>query len=132
VRQIRKQGGTAIAIQTDIKQWKAIQALFDFAESELGGVDLAVLNAGVSLDHNTVEDSDMAAWEETLHTNLLGTYYCAKAAIPTMKKQGGGKIVTIGSGMGHKGSVGVRHIAVQRRGCGCSPAFSRSNSGNTT
>ena len=92
VRQVREEDGTAIALQTDITQWNGVQKLFDFAESELGGVDIAVLNAGVSLDRNVVEESDPAAWEETLRTNLLGTYYCAKAAIPGMKKRGGGKI----------------------------------------
>ena len=62
-----------------------------------------MLNAGVNLNHNAVEDSDPAAWEETIRTNLLGAYYCARAAIPAMKKRGGGKIITIGSGMGHRG-----------------------------
>ena len=103
VRQIREEEGTAIALQTDITRWSAVEELFDFAESEIGGIDMAVLNAGVSLDRKVVEESDPEAWEETLRTNLLGTYYCAKAAIPGMKKRGGGKIITIGSGMGHKG-----------------------------
>ena len=102
-RRIRGEGGTAVAFQTDITQWPAVQALFDFSESELGGIDIAVLNAGVNLNHNAVEDSDPAAWEETIRTNLLGAYYCARAAIPAMKKRGGGKIITIGSGMGHRG-----------------------------
>ncbi len=102
-RRIRGEGGTAVSFQTDITQWPAVQALFDFAESELGGIDIAVLNAGVNLNHGAVEDSDPAAWEETIRTNLLGAYYCARAAIPAMKKRGGGKIITIGSGMGHRG-----------------------------
>ena len=103
VAQIREEGGTAISFQTDITQWGAVQALFDFADSELDGIDIVVLNAGTNLDRRTVEESDPAAWEATLRTNLLGTFYCAKAAIPIMKKRGGGKIITVGSGMGHKG-----------------------------
>ena len=103
VREIRGEGGTAVAFQADVRQRQAVGALFDFSESELGGIDIAVLNAGVNLNHNAVEDSDPAAWEETIRTNLLGAYYCARAAIPAMKKRGGGKIITIGSGMGHRG-----------------------------
>ena len=100
--QIREEGGKAVSITTDVAQWDDARKLFDFADSELGGIDVAVLNAGISLDHKTVEESDPVAWEETLRTNLLGAYFCAKAAIPVMKQRGG-KIITTGSGMGHKG-----------------------------
>ncbi len=116
VRQIRQEGGTAIALQTDITQWGAVQELFDFAESELGGIDIAVLNAGANFDRKVVEESDPTAWEETLRTNLIGTYYCAKAAIPAMKNQGGGKIITIGSGMGHKGVAGSSAYSCSKAG----------------
>ncbi len=50
-----------------------------------------------------MEGSDPDAWEETIRTNLIGAYYCARAAIPAMKQRGGGKIITIGSGMGQRG-----------------------------
>ncbi len=103
VREIRGEGGTAVAFQADVRQRQAVGALFDFAAAEFAGIDIAVLNAGVNLDHGAVEGSDPAAWEETIRTNLLGAYYCARAAIPGMKRRGGGKIVTIGSGMGHRG-----------------------------
>ena len=103
VREIRGEGGTAVAIQADVRQQGAVQGLFDFAEAELDGIDIAVLNAGVNLHHGSVEGSDPDAWEETIRTNLLGAYYCARAAIPGMKRRGGGKIITIGSGMGHRG-----------------------------
>ena len=54
--------------------------------------------------------------EETLRTNLIGTYYCAKAAILAMKNQGGGKIITIGSGMGHKGVAGSSAYSCSKAG----------------
>ena len=103
VREIRGEGGTAVSFLADVRQQDAVHALFEFAESELNGIDIAVLNAGVNLDRGPVEGGDPAAWEETIRTNLLGGYYCARAAIPAMKRRGGGKIITIGSGMGHNG-----------------------------
>lgn len=102
-REIRAEGGTAVAFQADVRQQNAVQALFEFAEAELSGIDIAVFNAGVNLDQGSVEGGDPAAWEDTIRTNLLGAYYCARAAIPAMKRRGGGKIITIGSGMGHNG-----------------------------
>lgn len=103
VQEIRGEGGTAVAIRADVSDWDDVLALFDFAESQLPGIDIAVLNAGVNVDHGSVECGDPAAWEETIRINLLGAYYCARAAIPALKRRGGGKIITIGSGMGHRG-----------------------------
>ena len=103
VGEVRAEGGTAVAFQADVRQQESVQALFEFAEAELSGIDIAVLNAGVNLDRGPVEGGDPAAWEETIRTNLLGAYYCARSAIPAMKRRGGGKIITIGSGMGHRG-----------------------------
>ena len=116
VREIRGEGGTAAAIQADVRQQGAVQGLFDFAEAEFAGIDIAVLNAGVNLDHGAVEGSDPAAWEETIRTNLLGAYYCARAAIPAMRKRGGGKIITIGSGMGHRGFAGSSAYCCSKAG----------------
>ena len=115
-QQIRDEGGTAVAMQTDITQWDSVQQLFTRADAELGGIDVVVLNAGVSLEHGVVEESDPTAWEETLRTNLVGAYYCAKAAIPVLKKRGSGKIITIGSGMGHKGETGGSAYSCSKAG----------------
>jgi 3-oxoacyl-[acyl-carrier protein] reductase len=65
-------------------------------------LDILVINAGISVDRRTVEASVSDDWRRTIETNLFGAYYCAKAAIPFMKEHGG-KIITIGSGLGHKG-----------------------------
>ena len=116
VAQIREEGGTAVSFQTDVTQWGAVEELFDFADSELGGIEIVVLNAGTNLDRRTVEESDPAAWEATLRTNLLGTYYCAKAAIPALKRRGRGKIITVGSGMGHKGFAGSSAYCCSKAG----------------
>ena len=115
-QQIQAEGGTAISIHADVTQWNSVQQLFESADAELGGIDLVVLNAGASLDHNVVEESDPTAWEETLRTNLVGTYYCAKAAIPSLRKRGSGKIITLGSGMGHKGAAGGSAYSCSKAG----------------
>ena len=50
-----------------------------------------------------VAASDPAEWWQTIETNLKGAYLCCRAAIPALRACGAGKIITIGSGMGHKG-----------------------------
>ena len=49
-----------------------------------------------------VEGSDPQEWWRVLEVNLLEAYLCARAAIPHLKAQGSGKIITIGSGMGQR------------------------------
>ena len=61
-----------------------------------GGLDILIANAGVHICHDTVVNSDQAAWWQTLETNLFGTYLCCRAAIPHLKTSAGGKIITIG------------------------------------
>jgi len=50
-----------------------------------------------------VAESNLADWQGTLDINLTGAYNTVQAAIPALRARGGGKIIMIGSGMGHNG-----------------------------
>ena len=101
--EIERAGGKSLVVQADVTDFEATEDLFAETAKAFGGVDIVFINAGVHLDRNLVEESDTERWKETLETNLVGAYYCAKSAIPYMKRRGSGKIITIGSGMGHDG-----------------------------
>ncbi len=103
VAQIRATGGQAIAAAADIGKEPEVAALFSAAADHFGGLDILVANAGVHLARTSVEESDPQVWWQTLETNVFGAYLCCRAAIPLLRARGGGKIITIGSGMGHKG-----------------------------
>ena len=102
-REITDRGGLAIAVEADVCDYASVETLFRKAAEELGGIDILVINAGTNLDRRTVEESVIADWQKTVETNLFGAYYCAKAVIPYLKQRGGGKIITLGSGIGHRG-----------------------------
>ena len=68
-----------------------------------GGLDILVINAGGNFERKVVEESDPDTWQAIVDVNLLGAYYCAQAAIPYFKQRGAGKIITVGSGLGHRG-----------------------------
>ena len=104
--QISAAGGTAMAHAVDVTDPEAVEALFDHAARELGGIDILVATAGGNFTTDPVEDSDPGAWNEILSVNLMGAYYCIRSAIPHMKRRRGGKIITLGSGMGHNGRAG--------------------------
>lgn len=99
---IEAAGGQALAIVVDVASHDSVQALFDQTCERFGGVDIAVVNAGVSPQNRLVAESDPLLWKQTIDVNLTGAFYTARAAIAPMRKRGGGKIIFIGSGMGHR------------------------------
>lgn len=113
--QINERGGKAAAVQTDVTSLESVQRLFKQVKDAFGAVDLLVINAGVNKDRKLVEASDPHNWTETIQVNLIGAYYCAHSAIPLMKLRGG-KIITIGSGIGHKGRLGSSAYACSKAG----------------
>ncbi len=101
---MRLAGGDTVAKVTDVTHPQSVSDLFEFAQTTFGGLDIVIINAGISGAHTTVEDSDPEQWKQVIDTNLFGAYYTAKAAIPHLRARGGGKIIMIGSGMGHRGA----------------------------
>ncbi len=116
VSEIEHRGGRGVAVVVDVTHQPAVDALFAQAAARFGGIDIVVVNAGVSRDPRTVEASIPEDWRATIEVNLFGAYYCAKAAIPYLKARGGGKIIMIGSGMGHRSNGGSSAYACSKAG----------------
>ena len=116
VGEIESLGGRGLAVQTDVTDLGSVEFMFKAADDTLGGIDIVVINAGGNREANRVENSDTDNWVATIQLNLVGAYYCAKAVIPYLKARGGGKIITIGSGMGHQGRVGSSAYASSKSG----------------
>lgn len=115
-RQITRHGGKAIVAQTDVTELDDVERMHETAAERFGGIDIVVVNAGGNLERNRIEDSDPDAWTDTIDLNLKGAYYTAKSAIPYLKRRGGGKIITIGSGIGHNGRVSSSAYACAKAG----------------
>lgn len=116
VRDISAGGGRGLAVPTDVTQQAAVRSLVQTTVETFGGLDIMVINAGGNVERRRVEESQAGAWRATLEVNLVGAYYCAQAAIPYLKQRGAGKIITIGSGIGHRGQVGNSAYACSKAG----------------
>ena len=116
VQKIQSLGGQSVAVQTDVTQLESVQHLLATVVEHFGGLDILVINAGGSYDPRNVEDSHSEDWQATLQVNLVGAYYCAHTAIPYLKQRGAGKIITIGSGLGHRGKAGGSAYACSKAG----------------
>jgi 3-oxoacyl-[acyl-carrier protein] reductase len=116
VKAIKAQGGQAIAVQTDVTRLEDVEHMYQVTADTFGGIDIVVVNAGGNLENSRIEESQAANWVATIDLNLTGAYYCTRNAIPYLKRRGGGKIITIGSGMGHHGRPGSSAYACAKAG----------------
>lgn len=91
-----KFGVQAIGINMDVSDEPNIQAGIKQAIDEFGKVNVLVNNAGVNI-RKMPEEYNVEEWDWILNINLRGPFLCAKAIYPSMKANGGGKIINIGS-----------------------------------
>jgi 3alpha(or 20beta)-hydroxysteroid dehydrogenase len=97
-------GERARYVHLDVTSEEAWFSVVEQVERELGHLDVLVNNAGI-LKFNALADTPLAEFREVLDVNLIGTFLGMKAAIPAMKRAGGGSIVNISSTEGLAGTV---------------------------
>ena len=86
----------ALAVPTDITDRAQVEALVRQALERFGAIDILVNNAGVGLS-GSVASLDPAAFQAIFATNVLGPLYAMQAAIPHLRKPGGGLIINVSS-----------------------------------
>ncbi len=89
---IQASGRCAVVIQADLSQPSACAALVDEAAAKLGGLDVLVNMASV-YRAQPFEELGEAEWHEGLSVDLGAAFFCARAAVPHMRKAGGGRII---------------------------------------
>ena len=114
VREIKKEGGYAHFIKTDVTNPTAVENLFKEIDDQYGKLDLAFNNAGVGGPMNRLVRQTMENWDLVINTNLRGVWLCLKQEIQQMLKQGGGAIVNTASTAGIGGSPGHGHLQCQQ------------------
>jgi NAD(P)-dependent dehydrogenase (short-subunit alcohol dehydrogenase family) len=97
---IRASGGEGHYCEGDVSNPEDVSWGVEQAAKEYGGLDILVNNAAVIGPARFLEDTDEAAWQKTVTTNLYGAFLCCRAAGLVMKERGSGKIINISSGLG--------------------------------
>jgi NAD(P)-dependent dehydrogenase (short-subunit alcohol dehydrogenase family) len=85
------------------------------AVDRFGGLDVLVNNAGVGILRNAA-DMPVAEWQQVIETNLSGVFYCVHAAIPHLRRRGGGWIINISSLAGKNPFVGGSAYCASKAG----------------
>ena len=98
VAELAATGAPSGFIALDVADPLSCRALVRQTVERFGRLDILVNNAGMSI-RKPPQDYAIVEWQAVLDTNLTGGFACAQAAYPMMKRQGGGKIINIGSMM---------------------------------
>jgi len=115
VESISHLGREAIAVEADIRDSTAAQAMVEKVTDKWGNVDILVNNAGINRDTLLLRMSD-DAWDDVINTNLRGAYLCTKFALKSMMRQEWGRIISISSITGIVGNIGQSNYAASKGG----------------
>jgi len=96
--------GNIVAMVADITSAQSNQAMIAAAEERFGGLDAVILNAAVAMG-GTIEDIAWEDFEKVISINLLGTALGIRAALPALRRRGGGSILVTSSTHGLTGEI---------------------------
>jgi NAD(P)-dependent dehydrogenase (short-subunit alcohol dehydrogenase family) len=100
-------------VRADVREPGAVSASVDEAVARLGGLDIAVLNAGVLAEATLSETTD-EQWDTVMSTNLVGPFRYARAALPALRATQGA-MVLIASDAGVWGETPIGAYSVSKR-----------------
>ena len=109
VRQIRDEGGTAMAVQADVAIEAQLQRMFAAVDAKFGRLNGLVNNAGVVDMPSRVDEMTVARLERMWTTNITSSFVCAREAVKRMSTKyggAGGSIVNLSSAAARMGSPG--------------------------
>ena len=102
--------------RVDISRSSQVEQMVEDTVSKFGRLDGLVNGAAILIRTPPLVDVEDVDWDLTMDTNLKGTFYCCKYAIPAMLEHGGGSIVNISSMSGVRGVAYSVPYAVSKAG----------------
>ena len=98
-QEIAAAGGEALTLECDVTNRGSVEHAVRAVEERFGKLSVVVNNAG-AVHTGTVEETSDDDWERIISVNLTGTFLLSRAAMPTLRRMGGGSIINIGSYLG--------------------------------
>ncbi|HWW49893.1 MAG TPA: SDR family oxidoreductase [Xanthobacteraceae bacterium] len=109
-------GGEASGIVADVSDQASLDAMVTHCMESFGRLDILVNNAGMfgSLKMQNFSEIAIEEWDRVMAVNVRGVWQAITAAVPAMKRSGGGKIINISSGTAFKGSPHLLHYVTSK------------------
>lgn len=115
VRLVGAEGRRAVSYQGDVRDFGRLEAAVAETVSELGRIDVAVANAGVSTG-DAIQVASPESWDAVVSTNLTGVFNTFRVVAPVMIKQRSGRLIGISSMMGRSATGGMAAYAASKWG----------------
>ncbi len=90
-----------LAMPCDVADWGSVQVAMQAVVARYGRLDVLINNAGVIDPIAPLVAADPAEWAAAVAVNLTGVFHGMRAAVPVMKAQGSGTVLTVSSGAAH-------------------------------
>ncbi|KQY12199.1 SDR family oxidoreductase [Rhizobium sp. Root482] len=117
VAEIEAEGGTAVAVDGDVRDEAHAKSLVATAVDRFGGLDIAFNNAGSTGEMAPIVDLTPAGWRETIDTNLTSAFLGARYQVPAMVARGGGSLIFTSTFVGYSaGMPGMSAYAAAKAG----------------
>ena len=107
--------GSIEALRADVRKYDDVRQAIDATVARFGGLDFLVNNAGVGVFTNAAEMTP-EQWSRVIDTNLTGVFYACHAAIPHLRRRGGGFIINISSLAGKNAFIGGSAYCASKSG----------------
>ncbi len=108
-------GDKLLTLSADVRDEAAARRMVDETVRRFGELNVLVNNAGVGKFAN-VADMTPEAWRDVIDTNLTGVFYCTHAALPALRRAGGGYIINISSLAGKNAFTGGAAYCASKAG----------------
>jgi SDR family mycofactocin-dependent oxidoreductase len=112
---VRQTGRRAVPCVGDVRHTADLDAAVQAARDELGGLDVAIANAGIC-SFASFDDITDVQWEEMQAVNLGGVFRTLRAALPVMRQQGSGRLIATSSMAARSGAPHLAHYAAAKAG----------------
>ncbi len=111
VMEIEADGGRALDVRTDVSDEASCMEMVACTAAAFGRLDILVNNAALftSVERSPFDDISVETWDQVMAVNVKGVWLCCKAAVPEMRKNKYGKIISISTGRLFKGAPFFLH-----------------------
>ncbi len=115
VAKITDRGGQALVILVDVSDESQVEHLIQETVNHFGRLDILINNAGIG-GGGRLAVTTTGQFDQVLHTNLRGTFFCCRAGFRQMKKNGGGTILNMSSVAGVQAWAGTGTYSASKHG----------------
>lgn len=113
---VREQGGDALFVAADVSQGEDVERMVGRVLAHFGAVHVLINNAALLPSVPDWTTLDESAWDRVLDVNLKSCFLCSKAVFPSMRQQGGGRIINVSSVTALVGHEGDLHYVASKAG----------------